>query len=574
MPETSVQGYPLGICLGGGSFGKVYRSRHQVLDIDVAVKVVNGRHIDASGLEQTLREARLMARLDHPNLLRIYDAGRTDDAVYFVLELMDCSLAGVHRLSPERALSVSRQLLLGLQALHDARILHRDIKPGNCLLRHADWRVKLGDLGIAVDWGTVGGRTDIAGTLPFMAPELFSAPPRYGPVSDLYALGMTLACLFLDHPPYPGGGFEAFKDWSRAGTRPQLSALRPDLPVALTHLVERMLAPGEQHRPASVADALGQLSAHQPMGSVSESPFPETMPTGMVPETSKPGAEVPTAARPGAEYLTTEQVGPWILGDVVYQSQNWVGRVATHARTGRSARFVHLAEDAYIADHSVSILAAAERAADLDHPAILDTLDWGMLQDRVYVVTNSQGACLDELLAAGRPTTEEEAVGFMLPVAEALVYLHSRGLVYQMLDPGSVMISPDARSTCLSWPVFCVPAGTLVQSPAGISLRFFIPRCAPPEVIFSSADRIDPSVDLYGLGATLYRCLVPTEEQKLAGREVEVMRERFPEVTAPLMTLITRLLHVDPQSRPTAAEACQALHRISRRLGVTTSGVV
>jgi serine/threonine protein kinase len=86
-----------------------------------------------------------------------------------------------------------------------ARILHRDIKPANCLKR-TDARIKLADLGLAMDVAASGDEArETAGTIPFMAPELFDNPPRYTPASDLYALGMTLACFVLEAMPFPRG---------------------------------------------------------------------------------------------------------------------------------------------------------------------------------------------------------------------------------------------------------------------------------------------------------------------------------------------------------------------------------
>src|SRR5437867_4480926 len=162
--------------IGGGSFGKVYRARHRTLDLDVAVKVITvGNLPDVAGV---LKEARLMARLDHPNLLRIFDAGHADDSLYLVLELMDSTCAGYRSVPTDHALDLTLQLLAGLQSLHDARVLHRDIKPANCLVRARDRRVKLADLGLAVEESTRSGQQLGAdGTIPFMAPELFEHPP-------------------------------------------------------------------------------------------------------------------------------------------------------------------------------------------------------------------------------------------------------------------------------------------------------------------------------------------------------------------------------------------------------------
>src|SRR6185436_4976862 len=132
--------------------------------------------------------------------------GRLGSAIYLVLEIMDDSCVKMRLAQADLALDLTRQLLSALQALHSARILHRDIKPANCLVRRRDGRVKLADLGIAVQQVTRADKAyDSAGTLPFMAPELFDDPPRFSFASDLYALGLTLACMFLETDPFPTG---------------------------------------------------------------------------------------------------------------------------------------------------------------------------------------------------------------------------------------------------------------------------------------------------------------------------------------------------------------------------------
>src|SRR5205823_1572696 len=91
------------------------------------------------------------------------------------------------------------------------------------------------------------------------APELFDSPPRYSPSSDLYALGMTLACLLLPSDPFPDGPIAPLLDWIQHGPRPRFSARRPDLPAPLAGLVDRMMAARAEDRPASAAEALASL---------------------------------------------------------------------------------------------------------------------------------------------------------------------------------------------------------------------------------------------------------------------------------------------------------------------------
>jgi len=544
---TTVGGFVLGELLGRGGFGAVYRSRHPALAIDVAVKLIDV-HALATDPERVLAEARLMARLDHPNLLRVLDAGASGAWVYLVLELMDGGSCKSERaLPPAALLDAARQLLSGVQALHDARVLHRDIKPANLLRRAGDGRLKLADLGIAAEWRTAADY-DRAGTLAYMAPELFEGAPRYSPATDLYAVGVTLAYMATKADPFPPAAV--------AGADAPVRTLdeRPDLPPALAALVDRLRARDAAARPASAAEALAALA-----GTAAPAPVP-----------ASPGAEAETLV-PAETPQNARRIGSWVLGGTFHDSANWHGCAAHHARTGHAARLLWLRVGGPIGHTTANILAAAERASRLNHPGIGELVDWGRHEGQAYVVTTPQGRDLGDLVSGGRPLDEPTAIAFMAALADALVYLHAEGLVYQLVEPGSVVLRADGRAVQFSWPVFCAPAGTSVAAVNGVSPRFYLPKFAPTEAFFGRrTGTIEPSVDTFGLGATFYYLLAGPEAYASAqpGGPRIGAQPVLPPMNARLARLLLELLSQDPNARPTAVQVRAELGTIARLLGV------
>ena len=203
--------------LGRGGFGEVYRYRHPILEMDFAVKVFNP--IFASdedrieGEKRFFREAKMLFRLNHPNIVRIYDVGRIKGRPFIKIEFVDGkTLDKVHQqysnLPFANAGRAILQILSGLQHAHESGIIHRDLKPTNVMVATEGWKCKIIDFGISAFMDTEGYTKltktgeQIAGGA-YIDPELMRRPDLRDVRSDIYSVGAIMYFLLCGHPPGP-----------------------------------------------------------------------------------------------------------------------------------------------------------------------------------------------------------------------------------------------------------------------------------------------------------------------------------------------------------------------------------
>jgi hypothetical protein len=252
--------YKLRALLGSGGMSEVYLAHDEVLDRDVALKLLKDQYAsDEEFIERFKREARSAASLSHPHIVYIFGWGESEDGTYYIT--MEYLLSGTLKdhilqrgaLPPQMATEVALQIAKALRAAHENGVIHRDIKPRNILITDSG-HVKVTDFGIAraAEATTISDVGDILGSVKYMSPEQ-AMGERVGPASDLYSLGVVLYEMLTGRVPFEVEVSADVPVKHAGGPPPHPREVNPKIPDSVDALVMRLLStdPGDRHGSAA-----------------------------------------------------------------------------------------------------------------------------------------------------------------------------------------------------------------------------------------------------------------------------------------------------------------------------------
>ncbi|HEX6665475.1 MAG TPA: protein kinase [Solirubrobacterales bacterium] len=258
--------YRLEAKLGSGGMSTVYLARDDTLDRAVAVKVMHREMSEqADQLERFRQEARAVAKLSHPNIVAVIDAGEDGGHPYIVFEYVEGEtlkqrINRVGALDPQEALAYAIEVARGLTVAHGRNMVHRDVKPQNVLI-DAEGRAKLTDFGISrqleQDGMTATGR--VLGTTDYVAPEQAMGHP-VDPRSDLYSLGVVLYEMLVGQVPFHADSQVGVAMKHVNEELPDVQQRRPELSAAAALVVERATAKDPERRYQTVGEMIDDLS--------------------------------------------------------------------------------------------------------------------------------------------------------------------------------------------------------------------------------------------------------------------------------------------------------------------------
>lgn len=289
--------------IGRGAMGIVYRGRQVTLDRTVAVKVLLESLVgDESFVTRFIREARIVASLSHPNIIHVYDAGVSDNLLYFAMEFISGPtvaqlLKQNGRLPVAQAVEIAMQVASALDYAHvEARLVHRDVKPENMMLDR--WgKVKVVDFGLARVAGTnaITRVGTVVGSLYYVPPEQLLGHKLDGR-ADVYALGVALYEMMTGQRPYRGRSLAEMTQAIISGPLTPPSSLEPSVPKELETVLYKALMRDREQRFSSAAEFEAEL--HRWAASAAKAaPLAQAAPSTQPEQKSAP-AQKPVALPP------------------------------------------------------------------------------------------------------------------------------------------------------------------------------------------------------------------------------------------------------------------------------------
>ncbi|MBA4066301.1 MAG: hypothetical protein C0501_21815 [Isosphaera sp.] len=255
--------------IGVGGMGQVFLGEHSRMRRRVALKVLPAKlALDKAGVERFYREARAVAALDHPNIVRAYDIANDKGTHFLVLEYVDgrslADMLAAGPVPPGEACGYAVQAAAGLQHAHEKGLAHRDVKPGN-LLVGKDGVLKILDMGLARFFADENDRLTqnlgsgaVMGTADYVAPEQLLDSATADHRADVYSLGATLYHLVTGRPPFDGSTTAKLIAHQLKAV-PAAHTIRPDVPEGLSRVIDRMMAKDPRDRYPSAAEVVAAL---------------------------------------------------------------------------------------------------------------------------------------------------------------------------------------------------------------------------------------------------------------------------------------------------------------------------
>ena len=491
--------------LGRGGMGAVYLAKQIHLDRLVAVKVVKAQEITTDHVRRLLKEAKVLAGLNHPNILAVHDAGLDGTVPYIVCEYVEGEtladrLRREPHLSLERSLELAVQILDALHSAHERGVVHRDLKPANIFLTR-DARPKIGDFGLAKSLTIPSGESvgKVLGTPPYMSPEQCRGRGTT-PSSDLYAFGVILFEMATGRLPFLGPDLAEYLCQHIRETPPRARSIRADLPETLDEILDRALAKDPTVRYPNALEFRKALQGLSLTPAVAD--FQTARPTSGPPRTVRvePSAGIRLAGRYELMYILGQggMAQVWLAKDL--------------AMEGTEVAVKLLPPELWADPESrANLVQEAKLSIKLSHPNIVRLMNLEPGDSPFLVMEYVAGPTLAEVLARRKvnglgPMSASEVLPIVEGVAAALDLAHKRGIIHRDLKPSNVILETAGDGVVAKLADFGVAAeiSSFRTRQTGMVPSGTLAYMSPEQV---TCKKLDSRSDVYSLAATVYHAL-------------------------------------------------------------------
>jgi len=260
LAGATIAGCKLGELIGHGSMGAIYRGRHVALDRPVALKAFSVSSGEPAAVDRLLAEARAIAKVEHPNVVQVYDVGLQDGLFYIVMQYLEgrtlkARFEEMGALAEDDLYDVGTGVARGLGAIHERGIVHRDLKMENVIVG-ADGQARITDFGLVLE---KGGKDEyqgkIVGTPAYIAPEEWIGRPLDAR-ADLYSLGVLLYAMATGEYPFAGPGATEFREQHLRAAPRRPSEVNTLLGAGLSSVILKLLSKLRSKRYATAKEFL------------------------------------------------------------------------------------------------------------------------------------------------------------------------------------------------------------------------------------------------------------------------------------------------------------------------------
>jgi serine/threonine protein kinase len=303
-----IGGYEIIAKIGEGGLGVVYKARQLSMGRVVALKVLHERWVtDDEFRKRFLVEARLAGRLSHPNLIQVIDVGRYRNTLYFSMEFVDgepvdATLDREGRMDLRSTVAIAIQMAGALEYLHQRRIVHRDVKPGNIMVTRSGI-AKLGDFGFVKSSleSVLSTEGEVLGTPDYISPEAAKGEKNLDFRSDLYSFGATLYHMLSGSPPFGGSVSDVMEQHIKSEPRP-LASLVKGIPGRVIDIVDKLMRKKPEDRFQNFSELIAELEAVRVAAKGENLPAGTATRTSIARDAKDGAAAVPAALRGGEEF--------------------------------------------------------------------------------------------------------------------------------------------------------------------------------------------------------------------------------------------------------------------------------